>query len=182
MVLLLCSVLHAVLPSDCLLQWEASSVSPSCGACTGYGCVSKALLVLWPSAELYLKSLCTLSVIFTVIHNLQLFPVLSKCSEIFFLLATPPPQFTAYLHPYPSLFCTSLILAEPQPPPVIPFFILYYSIRIDPSDFIKLSYTHTHLPLTSLPVPTFSHPNPQHCTPINLLQLAKKHTHSNPFT
>lgn len=115
-------------------------------------------------------------------HNLQLFPVLSKCSELFFLLATPPPQFTAYLHPYPSLFCTSLILAEPQPPPLIAFFILYYSICIDPSDFIKLSYTHTHLPLTSLPVPTFSHPNPQHCTPINLLQLAKKHTHSNPFT
>lgn len=73
------------------------------------------------------------------VHNVQLCPALSICSEIHFLFQTPPPQFTAYPHPYPSLSCTSLMLAEPQPPPLIHFFILYYSILFDPSDFIKPS-------------------------------------------
>lgn len=135
----LSSALHPAFPSDCVLHWEASSVSPPCCVrIVSLWCVD---LQLW--CNLSHKWICTSWVTPTqspTIQDVQLCPALPTCSDPILPL-NPTPTNCKPPHPHPSLVCTtsSYLLAFSLNPF---FFTLHYSILFDPLP-LKPSYTLT---------------------------------------
>lgn len=95
------------LPGDCVLHWEASSVSPPCCVCiVSLWCVD---LQLW--RNLSHKWICTSRVIPTqnpTVQDVQLCPVLPTCSNANLPLI-PTPTNHNLPHPHTSLLCTTTL-------------------------------------------------------------------------
>lgn len=125
------SALHPALSSDCLLHWEASSISPRCCACLVYLCVCKALWVCWPSAVASLTAQMDLHFL-SHIHSWSDCPGRTALSSphVHIHLHSPHPHKSHPIRPRPSLLCTTTLqlppcsdgcLLEPHPSLLIPF-------------------------------------------------------------